>query len=74
MTKLRLPKPIAGNVIHRHLHLGSVYTKEQMRAFAEKAVLVEREACAKVVWDMKGKCWAYDHDTIAAAIRDRGNT
>jgi hypothetical protein len=51
-----------------------VYTKEQMRAFAEKAVLVEREACAKVVWDMKGKCWAYDHDTIAAAIRDRGNT
>ena len=38
------------------------------------AVEAEREACAQVVWDMKGKCWAYDHDTIAAAIRDRGNT
>ena len=52
MTKLRLPKPIAGNVIHRHLHLGSVYTKEQMQAFAEKAVLAEREACAKVCEDL----------------------
>ena len=39
-----------------------------------EAVDAEREACAQVVWDMKGKCWAYDHDTIAAAIRNRGNT
>jgi hypothetical protein len=32
----------------------------------------EREACAKVVEDLSGQCWAYDHDTIAAAIRARG--
>ena len=48
MTKLRLPKPAAVNVVNRHLYLGSVYTKEQMRAFAEKAVKAEREALAKV--------------------------
>jgi hypothetical protein len=34
----------------------------------------EREACAKVVLDMKGQCWAYDHDQIAAAIRARSET
>ena len=34
----------------------------------------ERDLCAQVVWEMKGQCWAYDHDTIAAAIRNRGNT
>ena len=33
----------------------------------------ERDLCAQVVWEMKGQCWAYDHDTIAAAIRSRGN-
>ena len=45
---MRLPKPAAGNVVSRHLYLGSVYTKEQMRKFAEKSVLAEREECAKV--------------------------
>jgi hypothetical protein len=77
MTKLRLPKPIAGNVIHRHLHLGSVYTKEQMRAFAEKAVLVEREACAKVcesIGNYDKNVDEYYSDIYAAAIRNRGNT
>jgi len=44
MIKLRLPKPAATNVVSRHLYLGSVYTKEQMRAFTEKAVKAEREA------------------------------
>ena len=32
----------------------------------------ENEACAKVCEEMKGQCWAYDHDTIAEAIRARG--
>jgi hypothetical protein len=53
MIKLRLPKPAATNVVSRRLYLGSVYTKEQMRAFAEKAVKSEREACAKVCEDFK---------------------
>jgi hypothetical protein len=79
MTKFRLPKPIAGNVIHRHLHLGSVYTKEQMRAFAEKAVLVEREACAKVaqetICDTHIPTGVNIYGTRAAkAIRARENT
>jgi hypothetical protein len=77
MIKLRLPKPAAANVINRHLYLGSVYTKEQMRAFAEKAVKAEREACAKLVDDIEARCIAKDVDdppleNIAAAIRARG--
>jgi hypothetical protein len=47
-------------------------TIEFIEAFAALVAEKEREECAKVVWDMKGKCWAYDHDTIAAAIRARG--
>ena len=31
------------------------------------------EACAKVCESMRGECWAYDHDRIAAAIRARSN-
>ena len=38
----------------------------------KKMVADEREACAKVCEEMKGQCWAYDHDTIAGAIRARG--
>ena len=38
----------------------------------KRAVEAEREACAKVCEEMRGQCWAYDHDTIAAAIRARG--
>ena len=45
---------------------------ERFKTFEALVRADEREACAQVVWDMKGKCWAYDHDTIAAAIRARG--
>jgi hypothetical protein len=47
---------------------------ERFKTFEALVRADEREACAQVVWDMKGKCWAYDHDTIAAAIRARGDT
>ena len=40
--------------------------------FAELVAEAEREACAKVCEDMRGECWAYDHDRIASAIRARG--
>jgi hypothetical protein len=53
---------------------GESIDKNWLERFAALVRADEREACAQVVWDMKGKCWAYDHDTIAAAIRDRGNT
>ena len=62
MIKLRLPKPAAANVINRHLYLGSVYTKEQMRAFAEKSVLVERERVLKIFNDQG--TWAHIGDLI----------
>jgi hypothetical protein len=75
MTKLRLPKPVAGNVIHRHIYIGSVYTKEQMRDFAEKAVLAEREACAELVYHTPPSD-EYEHplEAVYNAIRARGNT
>jgi hypothetical protein len=50
MKKMRLPKPVATNVVSQHTYLGSVYTAEQMRKFAEKAVLAERLACANLVF------------------------
>jgi hypothetical protein len=75
MTKLRLPKPVATNVVSRHLYLGSVYTKEQMRAFAEKAVKAEREECAKVCDDLslsQNSEWEVGTLDCADAIRARG--
>ena len=48
---------------------------ERIAAIERFAALVradEREACARVVMGMRGKCWAYDHDVIAEAIRARG--
>jgi len=49
-------------------------SEKQLKRFEALVRADEREACAQVVWDMKGKCWAYDHDTIATAIRNRCNT
>ena len=50
---------------------GPVYAKG-LEAFASLVAAAEREACAKLCEEMKGQCWAYDHDTIAEAIRARG--
>ena len=47
---------------------------EYERSIAAAAKAEEREACAKVCESMRGECWAYDHDRIAAAIRARSNT
>jgi hypothetical protein len=49
-----------------------VPSMEAVERFAALVAAAENEACAKVVEEMKGQCWAYDHDTIAAAIRARG--
>ena len=43
-----------------------------LREFAALVAAAEREECAKVCENMRGECWAYDHDRIAAAIRARG--
>jgi hypothetical protein len=53
--------------------LGDIHLElTDLKAFAELVRADERDLCAQVVWEMKGQCWAYDHDTIAAAIRARG--
>ena len=49
---MRLPKPAETNVTHERRYIGSVYTAEQMRKYAAKAVAAEREACAKVCEDL----------------------
>ena len=43
---------------------------EMLERFAALVAAAEREACAKVCESMRGECWAYDHDRIAAAIRE----
>jgi hypothetical protein len=52
-------------------YIGEEYM-QQVKRFAALVAAAEREACAKVCEEMKGQCWAYDHDTIAEAIRARG--
>ena len=46
---MHLPKPAETNVTHDRRHIGSVYTAEQMRKYAAKAVAKEREACAEML-------------------------
>ena len=55
------------------MNITTTYDEAMVKAMIAEAVAREREACAQVVWEMKGECWAYDHDTIAAAIRARGS-
>ena len=68
---MRLPKPAETNVTHNRRHIGSVYTAEQMRKYAAKAVAKERAACAQIVNDDRGLS---DDDAIRVcrAIRARG--
>jgi len=46
---MRLPKPAETNVTYDRRYIGSVYTAEQMRKYAAKAVAKEREACAEML-------------------------
>ena len=67
----RLPKSNYPNMTYQRCFIGAVYTPEQMKAYAMRAVLAEREACAQLCEGMRGECWAYDHDKIASVIRSR---
>ena len=74
MTKLRLPRPTIDFVHSRGRSFGNLYNADKMRKFAEKAVLAEREACAKVcdaVLNEDGN-WTPIGHRFAAAIRARG--
>lgn len=71
MTKLRLPKPTVSNAHFHGCYLGSLYSAEKLRKFAEKAVEAEREACADIAHQ-----WSKRDDDVGgyieAAIRARG--
>jgi hypothetical protein len=41
--KMRLPKPIAKSVQHGGCFIGNVYSREQMHAFAAKAINIEQQ-------------------------------
>ena len=74
---MRLPKPAETNVTHDRRHIGSVYTAEQMRKYAAKAVAAEREACAKVCEQLSEKMTdmaAWGAQECFIAIRLRGQT
>ena len=76
MKKMRLPKPVETRVHYDGRYVGSVYTAKQMHKFAEKAVLLEREACAKVCEEAAALFGNSGHIgvclTNAGAIRARG--
>ena len=70
---MRLPKPAETNVTHDRRRIGSVYTAEQMRKYAAKAVAAEREACAKVCEELEDDGGEWDiQQQCANAIRARG--
>jgi hypothetical protein len=73
---MRLPRPAETNVTHDRRHIGSVYTAEQMRKYAAKAVAKEREACAKILDANAMACespiWRSLLQSNAQAIRVRG--
>ena len=74
MKKMRLPKPVETRVHYDGRYVGSVYTAKQMHKFAEKAVLLEREACAKVCeeYETANDITAVWLNIVADAIRARG--
>lgn len=71
MKKMRLPKPVATRVVYSGLSLGSVYTAKQMRKFAEKAVLLERERIIAANAPEIERCNAYIK-ALEDNIRARG--
>ena len=67
---MRLPKPVETDVIHKRRYIGSVYTSEQMRKHAAKAVAAEREACKQIIRETPFSNW-FQADVIEA-IDKRG--
>lgn len=73
----RLPRSKYPNTTYRRCYIGTVYTPEQMKAYAEKAVLAEREACAQVCESMRPTEREFDQRFYTActlnanAIRNR---
>ena len=70
-----MPSCLATHPVALERFANLVRADERDRATRENAyVQAEREACARVVMSMRGKCWAYDHDVIAEAILARGKS
>ena len=73
----RLPKSNYPNMTYQRRYIGTVYTPKQMKAYAMRAVLAEREACAQVCESMRPTEQEYDQRFYTActlnanAIRNR---
>ena len=76
MTKLRLLKPTVSNAHFHGCYLGSLYSAEKLRKFAEKAVEAEREACAVIaetpIIGEQDDITMEAKNRVAKAIRARG--
>ena len=69
----RLPKSKFPDVTYQRCYIGTVYTPEQMKSYAMRAVLAEREACAIVCDDLAGILIGHkdnDGGEIAVVLRD----
>lgn len=56
MTLPKLPRSKYTGMHHQGCYIGTVYTPEHMRAYAQKAVADEREAYALAVDNMREAC------------------
>jgi hypothetical protein len=52
---MKLPKPLETNVTHQRRFIGSVYSAEQMKAFAEKSAKLEQERIIALVRNELGE-------------------
>ena len=73
----RLPKSNYPDMTYQRRFIGAVYTPEQMKAYAMRAVLAEREACAQLCEAMRPTEREFDQRFYTActlnanAIRNR---
>lgn len=65
----RLPNPAVARGHYQHMYLGSLYTADQVKAYAQKCIAQEREDCAKVCEEWGA--WNQVAQDCAAAIRER---
>jgi hypothetical protein len=68
---MRLPKPLEKGVRHQRRFIGSVYSADQMKAFAEKATELEQKRIIALVLDEIGEDYADLWSTCALHIIDK---
>lgn len=71
MTLPPLPEPSAGSLLRPGMPKEKVYTADQLREYAQTAVLAERAACAQIA-ERHSTCKNDTPNVIAVAIRAQG--